>query len=95
LKFYLHLSYERQGEKLRERMEDPRKFWKHNPDDWKERERWDDYMRCYEDVLNRSELPWIAVPSNRRWYRNYFVATKVLETLQQMQLRYPPLKQQP
>ncbi len=93
LKFYLHLSYERQGEKLRERMEDPRKYWKHNPADWKERERWDDYMRCYEDVLNRSEIPWIVVPSNRRWYRNYFVAKKVLETLQQMQLRYPPLQQ--
>mgnify|MGYP001952522002 CR=1 FL=1 len=37
LKFYLHLSHERQGEKLQERIDDPDKNWKHNPGDWEER----------------------------------------------------------
>jgi len=58
LKFYLHLSYEQQAIELQERLDQPDKFWKHNDGDWKEREHWDEYMRCYEDAINRSVLPW-------------------------------------
>src|SRR5687767_6053464 len=51
LKFYLHISHEEQHERLEERMEDPKKMWKFNEKDFKEREFWDDYMRMYEDAF--------------------------------------------
>jgi len=92
LKFYLHLSKERQHEKLMERIETPRKQFKHRDGDWEEREHWDEYRRCYEDVINRSEIPWIIAPVDQRWYRNYFIAKKVLETLKSMDLEYPKLE---
>lgn len=92
LKFYLHLSKERQEEKLLERVQEPDKNWKHNDGDWEEREHWDKYMHAYEDVINRSAVHWTIVPVDQRWYRNYFVAKKVMETLESLDLQYPPLE---
>lgn len=91
LKFYLHISREKQREKLQERIDDPAKNWKHNPDDWVQAEKWDKYQQCYEDVLNKSEIPWVVVPSDQTWYRNYVVARKVLETLESFDQKYPLL----
>jgi len=91
LKFYMHLSKERQLEKLTERIETPRKQWKHNDGDWREREHWDKYRHAYEDAINRSDIPWIIAPVDQRWYRNYFIASKVLETLESLDLQYPTL----
>lgn len=92
LKFYLNLSKDRQLEKLQERIDIPEKNWKHNPGDWEERKLWDRYMECYEDAINRSEVPWIIAPVDQRWYRNYFIASKVLETLKEMNPQLPVLK---
>ena len=92
LKFYLHLSKERQFEKLTERIEVPRKQYKHNDNDWEERKHWDRYMECYEDAINRSSVPWIIAPVDQRWYRNYFIANEVLKTLKSLDIEYPPLE---
>lgn len=92
LKFYLHISKDKQEEKLRERMEVERKFWKYNPGDWKEREHWDEYMKAYEYALNESNIPWTIVPADKRWYRNYVVARKVRQTLMDLNMSYPPLQ---
>ncbi|HAQ37361.1 MAG TPA: polyphosphate kinase [Saprospiraceae bacterium] len=92
LKFFLNISRDKQREKLQERIDDPQKNWKHNPDDWKQAEKWADYQKCYEDVLNRSEIPWVVVPSDQTWYRNFVVAQKVMETLLSFGQHYPLLK---
>lgn len=92
VKFYMHLSRERQREKLQERIDVPEKNWKHNPGDWEEAKLWDQYMAAYEDAINRSTIPWIIVPSDQRWYRDYFVADKVLQILKDMNLQAPTLK---
>jgi len=91
LKFYMHLNKERQLEKLTERIETSDKQWKHNDGDWKERKLWDKYRDAYEDAINRCTTPWIIAPVDQRWYRNYFIATKVLEALKAMDLSYPNL----
>ncbi len=92
LKFYLHISKEKQKEKLKERMVERRKFWKYNKADWDEREYWDDYQKAYEYVLENSKIPWNIVPADKRWYRNYVVADKVYKTLKDLNLTYPDLK---
>lgn len=93
LKFYLHISKERQQEKLQERIDDPTKQWKHNDGDWKEREFWDQYMNAYQDAINRSTIPWIVAPVDKRWYRDYFIAEKVLQTLESFDMKLPGLAQ--
>lgn len=92
LKFYLHLSREEQEEELRERFEDPEKHWKHNPNDWKEAAKWDEYMRCYEDLFARCEIPWHIIPVGKRWYRNYRIAKIVVEEMEKLDLQLPSLE---
>jgi polyphosphate kinase 2 (PPK2 family) len=92
LKFYMHISPERQLEKLQERIDEPYKQWKHNDADWKERELWPDYMKAYEYAINESVVPWIIAPVDQRWYRDYYIAEKVLDTLESFNLRLPTLK---
>lgn len=91
-KFMLHISKEQQEIELKQRMNEPNKYWKHNPGDWKEREYWDEYMRCYDDVLNKSSIPWNIVPVDQRWYRDYVIAKTMVETLEKLDLAYPPLQ---
>ena len=92
LKFFLNLSFDRQEEKLQERIDIPRKNWKHNDNDWKEREHWASYMSAYQDAINWSEIPWNIVPSDKRWYRNYYVAETILNKLKTLEMSYPVIE---
>ena len=90
LKFYMHISPERQLEKLQERIDDSTKNWKHKGQDWEERKLWDKYMKYYEEAINKcDDVPWIIAPVDKRWYRNYFVAKTVLKTLKDMKIKVP------
>ena len=90
-KFYLHISYDQQEKELKERIKERDKNWKHNPNDWKEREQWDKYMRYYEYAINNSSIPWTIVPVDERWYRNYIVAKTIVTELEKLNMEYPPL----
>jgi polyphosphate kinase 2 (PPK2 family) len=90
-KFYMHISFEEQEKQLRQRMEDPTKFWKHNPGDWEERKLWPRYMEAYEYAINQSVLPWHICPVDNRWYRNYFIAKTLVEALDKLHMKMPPL----
>lgn len=94
LKFFLNISYDQQVLELQERIDDPEKHWKHNSGDWQERKHWDEYMRCYEDVLNNSTTPWHIVPVDQRWYRDYVMTEIVLEALEGLNMQYPPLEKE-
>ena len=89
LKFYLHISPDKQREELQERIDEPEKHWKHNPNDWKEAKHWDEYMRCYEAVINESVIPWHIVPVDKRWYRDYKIAKTVVEALEKLDMKLP------
>lgn len=93
LKFFLHISKEQQEKELKERLSESDKYWKHNANDWKEREYWAQYMRCYEDVINRSTIPWTIVPVDQRWYRDYVISKTIATALENLKLQYPPLIQ--
>jgi PPK2 family polyphosphate:nucleotide phosphotransferase len=93
LKFYLHISPEEQQQRLNERIEDPRKQWKYNENDFKEAKLWNDYMNAYEDCFeNCNNIPWIIVPSDQNWYKEYVIADTLLKTLTSLQMKYPGLK---
>jgi PPK2 family polyphosphate:nucleotide phosphotransferase len=91
LKFFLNISNERQKVKLQERMDNPKKQWKHNDQDWNEREYWPQYMEAYEYAINNSVIPWHIIPADASWYRNLLVSRIVLNTLQSLDLRLPAL----
>jgi PPK2 family polyphosphate:nucleotide phosphotransferase len=92
LKFFLHISKQEQKERLEARLKDPTRNWKISPADLKERERWDDYVKAYEAVLSRcstSVAPWFVIPSNKKWFRNLAVSQIIVETLEQMNPKFP------
>ena len=92
LKCMLHISDEEQKERLLARLDDPTKHWKFNPGDVDERSVWSDYQTAYEVALERcntDEAPWLVVPSDRKWYRNWAVATVLQENLEGMGLTWP------
>ncbi|MEQ8677486.1 MAG: polyphosphate kinase 2 family protein [Aggregatilineales bacterium] len=93
LKFFLHISKEEQKERFQDRLDRPDKQWKFSMGDLPVREQWDTYMEAYEDVLtkcNTKYAPWHIVPADRKWYRNLVISQKIVETMESMDLRYPP-----
>lgn len=93
LKFYLHISQEEQDARLEERKTAPTKMWKFNENDYKEREFWDDYKKMYEEVFANCNQPaWNIVPSDQNWYKEYLIASKVYDTLKNLDMKYPEIK---
>jgi PPK2 family polyphosphate:nucleotide phosphotransferase len=86
LKYFLHITRKEQKERLLEREEDPEAAWKLNPNDWKEREYWDEYTKAYEDAISKTAAPgapWVIVPANAKWYRNLVVAESIVASLRE------------
>ncbi len=93
LKFYLHISPERQMERLVERTHDPRKMWKYNEKDFAEAKHNDRYHQYYEDVFEHcNEVPWQIIPADQNWYKEYLVAKKLCSTLRALDMQYPGMK---
>jgi PPK2 family polyphosphate:nucleotide phosphotransferase len=92
VKVMLHISPEEQKERLLARLDDPSKHWKYNPGDVDERGRWSDYQDAYQDLLTRCstpENPWHVVPADRKWYRNWAVATLLRDAMAGADPGYP------
>ncbi len=93
LKFYLHVSPGEQQERLNERIKDPSKMWKYNENDFEEAKLWDIYMQMYEECFNNCNvIPWIIVPSDQNWYKEYIIASTLRDTLVNLKMQYPGLK---
>lgn len=92
LKFFLNVSEEVQKERLMERIEMEEKHWKHKDGDWDTREKFSQYMKVYEKVLNKcNHVPWTVVPADKNWQKLYAVATVVLKELKELDLQWPAL----
>jgi PPK2 family polyphosphate:nucleotide phosphotransferase len=93
LKFFLHIDPEEQKKRLQARLGEPEKRWKFDPNDLKERARWPAYQEAYEAVLSLTSTawaPWTIVPANSKRYRNVVIASRIVETLRGLAMRYPP-----
>ncbi|WP_196891325.1 PPK2 family polyphosphate kinase [Aureivirga marina] len=91
IKFFLHISLEEQKKRIAKRLENPNKKWKYSPEDSKDEKFWNLYQQTYEKIFNYccTPIPWEIVPADEKWYRNYLIAKKVLETLEALNLKYP------
>lgn len=92
LKFMLNMSYEAQGERMRERLIEPGKRWKFNPDDLGDRALWPQFMDAYEIMVQRTSTehaPWYVIPSDDKRTRKALIAEIVHQALANMDLHYP------
>jgi PPK2 family polyphosphate:nucleotide phosphotransferase len=92
VKVMLHISFEEQRRRLAARLDDSTKHWKYNPGDIDERGFWAEYQLAYRDALSKCSTdyaPWYVVPANRKWYRDWAVASLLREVLVDLRLTYP------
>ena len=92
VKIFLNISKEEQKRRLQARLDNPAKHWKFNPDDLKDRARWDEFQEVYEDVISKTSTeyaPWYVIPADRKWYRNLVVTRIIVDTLKGLDMKYP------
>jgi PPK2 family polyphosphate:nucleotide phosphotransferase len=91
-KFFLNLSKEEQKQRFLSRLDEPAKNWKFSTADITERERWNEYMAAYEEMIQHTSTPhapWYVVPADKKWYTRLVVSSAIVDALEELNLRYP------
>ena len=92
LKFWLNVSPREQKRRFLARLQEPTKNWKFSTGDLEEAEHWDAYMDAYEEALAETSkpwAPWYAIPADNKDYMRVAVAEIIVESLKQLDLRFP------
>ena len=78
-KYWVHLSPEEQLRRFKEREKIAWKMHKITEEDWRNRERWDDYNAAIDDMVTHTSThyaPWILIPGNDK----KFARVEILKT---------------
>lgn len=79
VKYWIHIDKDEQLRRFKARQATPHKRWKITAEDWRNREKWDEYEAAVDDMVARTHAPaapWILVEGNDK----RFARLKVLET---------------
>lgn len=96
VKIFLNLSKEEQRTRFLKRIDLPEKNWKFSPADVRERQRWDDYIDAFSEMLSATSTswaPWYVVPADRKWFARICVAAVLGHALFEIDPRYPEVGQ--
>ena len=80
VKFWIHISKDEQLRRFKEREAISYKKWKLTPEDWRNREKWDDYAMAVDEMVERTSTksaPWTLVEGNDK----KFARIKVMDTV--------------
>ncbi len=94
VKIFLNVSKDEQARRFVSRIDTPKKNWKLSANDIKERNFWNEYMDAFEKMVNNTSLPecpWYVVPSDHKWYARLIVSRIVLQTLVDMDPKFPTI----
>lgn len=92
LKFFLNVSRDEQKKRFLERLDEPEKHWKFEPNDVRERTHWDAYMEAYQDAIRRTaapHAPWYVVPADAKWFTRLVVAAAIVAGMDRLDLAFP------
>ena len=85
LKFWLHISKDEQLKRFKDREETPYKRWKLVDEDWRNREKWDDYALAAHEMIQQTSVkksPWILVENENKAYGRIKVLNSVCDALE-------------
>jgi polyphosphate kinase 2 (PPK2 family) len=92
-KFWIHISSDEQLRRFEARKDIAYKAWKLTDEDWRNRQKWDEYEEAVEDMLLRTSTisaPWTIVEGNDKlWAR--ITALRTLVELLSKELDYEPV----
>jgi hypothetical protein len=92
VKLWIHISKEEQLSRFEGRQETPYKAWKLTDEDWRNREKWDQYEEAINDMLLKTSTltaPWTIVEGNCKWYARVKALRTLVDTLSE-ELDYVP-----
>jgi len=79
LKYWVHISKDEQLARFKSREETPHKRWKLTEEDWRNREKWDEYEWAVNDIVEHTSThsaPWVLVEGNdKRFSRIKVIST--------------------
>jgi polyphosphate kinase 2 (PPK2 family) len=79
VKYWVHITKDEQLERFKAREATPHKRWKLTEEDWRNREKWDDYDLAVNDIVERTSThsaPWVLVEGNdKRFARIKAIST--------------------
>jgi len=84
IKFWLHLSKEKQEARLKLLEKDPKTSWRVTKRDWEHYKLYDKFQTIHESVIRHTstaEAPWIIVEGADARYRSLTVGTVILEAI--------------
>jgi len=80
MKFWIHITKEEQLDRFKQREITPHKQWKLTDEDWRNREKSDDYEQAINDIIERTSTriaPWTLIEGNNKQHARI----KVIKTL--------------
>ena len=86
IKFWLHIDKDEQERRFKERQQNPAKEWKITDEDWRNREKWDQYETAVNEMLVRTSTtyaPWVVVEGNCKYYARVKVLRTVVDALEE------------
>jgi len=87
LKFWMHISKEEQLRRFKHREETPHKRWKLCDEDWRNRERWDEYSLAAHEMIQQTSVrnsPWILVENENKRYGRIKVLKSLCDALEEV-----------
>ncbi|ATE60871.1 polyphosphate:AMP phosphotransferase [Thauera sinica] len=85
VKFWLAVGKDEQLARFKAREAEPHKRFKMTADDWRNRERWDDYVRAVCDMVDRTstaDAPWTLVEADDKQYARIKILRTICERLE-------------
>jgi polyphosphate kinase 2 (PPK2 family) len=86
VKFWLHISPEEQFKRFKEREATPWKYYKITEEDWRNRDRWNDYKVAVNDMVEHTSTavaPWNLIPANDKKFARIEILKTVCRALEQ------------
>jgi polyphosphate kinase 2 (PPK2 family) len=87
VKFWMHISGDEQLKRFKRREKDPLKSWKLTDDDWRNREKRDDYKQAVEDMVARTSREphavWHLIPAESKRYARVAVIETVIAEIEE------------
>ena len=86
IKFWMHIDKDEQERRFKERQENPEKQWKITDEDWRNREKWDQYEDAVNEMLLRTSTdyaPWVVVEGNDKNYARVKVLKTVVDAIEE------------
>ena len=86
LKFWIHVTKDEQLRRFKEREKIPHKQWKLTEEDWRNREKWDDYESAVNDLVEHTSTrvaPWNLIEGNDKRYARVKVIKTVCDRMEE------------